>query len=126
MDGGKIDVNITFDENNQIRVLSSEKYRETENLKSECIDFLKSKYHQLPQTSTKKLISEIVKGSQTYLLEEVEEVKAVGSEGGRRGRGGRQIVGAGTGLPCSLHTQRPLETPSNPTLKFQGFNPSLT
>ena len=40
---GKIDVNITFDENNQIRVLSSEKYRETENLKSECIDFLKSK-----------------------------------------------------------------------------------
>ena len=43
MDGGKIDVNITFDENNQIRVLSSDKYRETENLKSECIDFLKSK-----------------------------------------------------------------------------------
>ena len=39
---GKIDVNITFDENNQIRVLSSEKYRETENLKGECIDFLKS------------------------------------------------------------------------------------
>ena len=45
MEAGKIDVNITFDENNQIRVLSSEKYRETENLKSECIDFLKSKYH---------------------------------------------------------------------------------
>ena len=44
MEPGKIDVNITFDENNQIRVLSSEKYRETENLKSECIDFLKSKY----------------------------------------------------------------------------------
>lgn len=40
---GKIDVNITFDENNQIRVLSADKYRETENLKSECIDFLKSK-----------------------------------------------------------------------------------
>ena len=38
---GKIDVNITFDENNQIRVLSSEKYRETENMKTECIDFLK-------------------------------------------------------------------------------------
>lgn len=37
----KIDVNITFDENNQIRVLSSEKYRETENLKTETIDFLK-------------------------------------------------------------------------------------
>jgi len=39
---GKIDVNITFDDNNQIRVLSAEKYRETENLKGECIDFLKS------------------------------------------------------------------------------------
>ena len=42
--GGKIDVNITFDENNQIRVLAADKFRETENLKSECIDFLKSKY----------------------------------------------------------------------------------
>ena len=39
---GKIDVNITFDENNQIRVLSADKFRETENLKGECIDFLKS------------------------------------------------------------------------------------
>ncbi len=38
---GKIDVNITFDENNQIRVLSADKFRETENLKGECIDFLK-------------------------------------------------------------------------------------
>ncbi|CDW81988.1 intraflagellar transport protein 20 [Stylonychia lemnae] len=38
---GKIDVNITFDDNNQIRVLSADKYRETENLKGECIDFLK-------------------------------------------------------------------------------------
>ena len=44
MDAGKIDVNITFDENNQIRVLSADKYRETENLKGECIDFLKSKF----------------------------------------------------------------------------------
>jgi len=41
---GRIDVNITFDENNQIRVLSADKYRETENLKGECIDFLKSKF----------------------------------------------------------------------------------
>jgi len=41
---GKIDVNITFDDNNQIRVLSAEKFRETENLKGECIDFLKSNY----------------------------------------------------------------------------------
>jgi len=44
MEAGKIDVNITFDENNQIRVLSADKYRETENLKGECIDFLKSKW----------------------------------------------------------------------------------
>jgi intraflagellar transport protein 20 len=41
MDSSKIDVNITFDENNQIRVLSADKYRETENVKSETIDFLK-------------------------------------------------------------------------------------
>ena len=38
---GRIDVNITFDENNQIRVLSQEKYRETEAMKTETIDFLK-------------------------------------------------------------------------------------
>ena len=38
---GKIDVNITFDDNNQIRVLAADKYRETENMKGECIDFLK-------------------------------------------------------------------------------------
>ena len=47
MDSGKIDVNITFDENNQIRVLSADKYRETENLKGECIDFLKSKQNSI-------------------------------------------------------------------------------
>lgn len=46
MEPGKIDVNITFDDNNQIRVLSADKYRETENLKNECIDFLKSKCFQ--------------------------------------------------------------------------------
>ena len=38
----KIAVSITFDDNNQIRVLDSEKFRDTENLKGECIDFLKS------------------------------------------------------------------------------------
>ena len=37
----KIDVNITFDENNQIRVLSQDKFRETEAMKTETIDFLK-------------------------------------------------------------------------------------
>ena len=41
MDSSKIEVNITFDENNQIRVLAADKYRETENVKSETIDFLK-------------------------------------------------------------------------------------
>ena len=41
MDGSKIDVNITFDENNQIRVLAEDKFRDTEKVKSETIDFLK-------------------------------------------------------------------------------------
>ena len=43
MDGMKLAVNITFDENNQIWVLETEKYWDTENLRGECIDFLKSK-----------------------------------------------------------------------------------
>ena len=38
---GKIEVNITFNKNDQIRLLSSDKYRETENLKSKNINFLK-------------------------------------------------------------------------------------
>ena len=37
----KLAINITFDENNQIRVLEAEKYRESESLKGDCIDFLK-------------------------------------------------------------------------------------
>ena len=45
MDSMKLAVNISFDENNQIRVLEVDKYRDTENLKGECIDFLKSKIH---------------------------------------------------------------------------------
>ena len=36
-------VAITFDDNNQIRVLEAEKYKETENLKNESLSFLKSK-----------------------------------------------------------------------------------
>ena len=35
-------ISITFDENNQIRVLDSEKFKETEIVKNECLDFLKS------------------------------------------------------------------------------------
>jgi hypothetical protein len=46
---GKIDVNITFDENNQIRVLSADKFKETEAMKGECIDFLKSKAFVISQ-----------------------------------------------------------------------------
>ena len=41
---GKIDVNITFDDNNQIRVLPADKYRETEQLKGECITFVNRKF----------------------------------------------------------------------------------
>ena len=35
-------VSITFDDNNQIRVLEADKYKETENLKNESLAFLKS------------------------------------------------------------------------------------
>ena len=42
---GKIDVNITFDDNNQIRVLPADKFRETEQLKGECITFVNRKSH---------------------------------------------------------------------------------
>lgn len=72
MDAGKIDVNITFDENNQIRVLSADKYRETENLKGECIDFLKSK-----QIIPLNLILEIMSfNEQVTTLTEVLEQQA--------------------------------------------------
>lgn len=38
----RIAVSITFDDNNSIRVLDSEKFKETDNIRSECNDFLKS------------------------------------------------------------------------------------
>ena len=57
MEPGKIDVNITFDDNNQIRVLSADKFRETENLKNECIDFLKSKFQQKHQQLITSLLT---------------------------------------------------------------------
>jgi intraflagellar transport protein 20 len=40
---GRIDVNITFDDNNQIRVLPTEKFQESEQLKGECITFVNRK-----------------------------------------------------------------------------------
>ncbi len=74
MDGGKIDVNITFDENNQIRVLSADKYRETDNLKGECIDFLKKIMNFNEMVST--LIE--VLDTQAQKIEDAK-LKAVGS-----------------------------------------------
>ncbi len=71
---GKIDVNITFDENNQIRVLAADKYRETENLKGECIDFLKKIMNFNDMVST--LIE--VLDSQAQKIEDAK-LKAVGS-----------------------------------------------
>ena len=71
---GKIDVNITFDENNQIRVLAADKYRETENLKGECIDFLKKIMNFNDRVST--LIE--VLDSQAQKIEDAK-LKAVGS-----------------------------------------------
>lgn len=72
--GGKIDVNITFDENNQIRVLAADKYRETENLKGECIDFLKKIMNFNEMVST--LIE--VLDTQAQKIEDAK-LKAVGS-----------------------------------------------
>ena len=71
---GKIDVNITFDENNQIRVLAADKYRETENLKGECIDFLKKIMNFNDMVST--LIE--VLDTQAQKIEDAK-LKAVGS-----------------------------------------------
>lgn len=44
-----IAVSITFDDNNQIRVLEADKYKDTENLKNESLAFLKSTLSR-PQT----------------------------------------------------------------------------
>lgn len=74
MDGNKIDVNITFDENNQIRVLAADKYRETENVKSETFDFLKKILSFNDMVST--LIE--VLDSQAAKIEEAK-LKAVGA-----------------------------------------------
>ena len=41
MEAARLGVNVTIDDNNSIRVLEVDKYRDSENLKSECIDFLK-------------------------------------------------------------------------------------
>lgn len=74
MDSSKIDVNITFDENNQIRVLPADKYRETENVKSETFDFLKKILNFNDMVST--LID--VLDTQAAKIEEAK-LKAVGA-----------------------------------------------
>ena len=70
----RIDVNITFDENNQIRVLSQEKYKETEAMKTETIDFLKKIMNFNDMVTT--LIE--VLDSQAQTIEDAK-LKAVGA-----------------------------------------------
>ena len=70
----RIDVNITFDENNQIRVLSQEKYKETEAMKTETIDFLKKIMNFNDMVTT--LIE--VLDSQSQKIEDAK-LKAVGA-----------------------------------------------
>ena len=85
---GKIDVNITFDENNQIRVLSADKYRETENLKSECIDFLKKimQFNEMVTTLIEVLDSQAQKIEDAKLKAVGARNKIEGEEDNRRKR----------------------------------------
>jgi intraflagellar transport protein 20 len=88
MDGGKIDVNITFDENNQIRVLAADKYRETENLKGECIDFLKKimSFNDMVSTLTEVLDAQAQKIEDAKLRAVGSRNKVEGEEDNRRKR----------------------------------------
>ena len=88
MDGGKIDVNITFDENNQIRVLAADKYRETENLKGECIDFLKKimSFNDMVSTLTEVLDTQAQKIEDAKLRAVGSRNKIEGEEDNRRKR----------------------------------------
>lgn len=88
MDGGKIDVNITFDENNQIRVLAADKYRETENLKGECIDFLKKimGFNDMVTTLTEVLDTQAQKIEDAKLRAVGSRNKIEGEEDNRRKR----------------------------------------
>merc|ERR1712086_904975 len=79
-------VNITFDENNQIRVLSADKYRETENLKSECIDFLKKimSFNDMVTTLTEVLEQQAQKIEEAKLKAIGARNKIEGEEDNRR------------------------------------------
>ena len=85
---GKIDVNITFDEFNQIRVLSADKYRETENMKSECIDFLKKimTFNDMVTTLIEVLDSQAQKIEDAKLKAVGARNKIEGEEDNRRKR----------------------------------------
>ncbi len=88
MDGSKIDVNITFDENNQIRVLAADKYRETENVKGETIDFLKRimSFNEMVTTLIEVLESQGAKIEDAKLKAVGARNKIEGEEDNRRKR----------------------------------------
>ena len=84
----RIDVNITFDENNQIRVLSQEKYRETEAMKSETIDFLKKimSFNDMVTTLIEVLDSQAQKIEDAKLKAVGARNKIEGEEDNRRAK----------------------------------------
>ena len=85
---GKIDVNITFDENNQIRVLPTDKYRDTENMKSETIDFLKKimSFNDMVTTLIEVLDSQAQKIEDAKLKAVGARNKIEGEEDNRRAK----------------------------------------
>ena len=88
MDSSRIDVNITFDENNQIRVLSTEKFRETENMKTETIDFLKKimSFNEMVGTLIEVLDSQAQKIEDAKLKAVGARNKIEGEEDNRRAK----------------------------------------
>ena len=84
----KIDVNITFDDSNQIRVLSADKYRETESLKGETIDFLKKimNFNDMVTTLIEVLESQATKIEDAKLKAVGARNKIEGEEDNRRKR----------------------------------------
>ena len=85
---GRIDVNITFDENNQIRVLSQEKYKETEAMKTETIDFLKKimQFNDMVTTLIEVLDSQAEKIEDAKLKAVGARNKIEGEEDNRRAK----------------------------------------
>ena len=85
---GRLDVNITFDENNQIRVLSQEKYKETEAMKTETIDFLKKimSFNDMVTTLIEVLDSQAQKIEDAKLKAVGARNKIEGEEDNRRAK----------------------------------------